>query len=286
MPDLFIPDTGNPDELSRYSRTGGTPMPTTPPPFPSLSQEINQPGQTPPLPEIVTNDNAPQEPNMPPFQVPTTTLSSDTEQEFPVLPNYNLVRESHTSGIPLFTSFWQNPTGVYFDTQGAHETILIFLRKHFITNVPWLLLTVTLVVLPFLLQYIVQYIHFNAFSLFLFSQVQLRIALTFYLILVFTYAFIKFLGWYYNISLITQERVLDIELDDLVTKTVSATKISLVQDVHYEQTGTLRSFLDYGDVLIQTAAAKDIFVVNSVPKPELVMKIVEDLIGKQSAVEA
>lgn len=73
---------------------------------------------------------------------------------------------------------------------------------------------------------------------------------------------------------------MDIELKDLVYKKISATKISLVQDVNYQQAGTIRTIFNYGDILVQTAGATDNFFVNAVPKPEVVVEVMETLIGK------
>lgn len=179
--------------------------------------------------------------------------------------------------IPLLTSFWQNPQGVYFDTQEVNEHILLFLRRHFITNVGWITSTIIFLVLPPIGAYLLSFVTVNI----------LNIPLQFIYILIYGYylgvmtnAFLQFLSWYYNISLITPKRVMDIELTSLVSKKISATKISLVQDINYQQSGTMRSVFNYGDVLIQTAGSEDNFYVNAVPKPEVVVRVVENLIGK------
>ncbi len=310
MPDIFVAEPESSNEPTRYGRVSDTdqpesqtttpstpeypsnPLPPTPPVYTPPTTPVEPPSFQPlqtepaqPMPEIEVNDVDTPSPLGEQFHTPDMTQGAQAnmsqENTFPVMPNYNLVHESHTSSIPLFTSFWQNPTGVYFDTQGAHEQILIFLRKHFITNVPWLASVTFFIIAPFGIQFALQYEHVNLALFNVFTQSQIRVALTFYLILIFTYAFIKFLSWYYNISLITQERVLDIELEDLVNKRVAATKISLVQDITYQQSGAIGSLLDFGDVLIQTAGTQDNFIINSVPRPELVIKIVEDIIGRE-----
>lgn len=224
--------------------------------------------------------------------VPAQRLSSpsDTQEPLPPTPSDSEKKddppqqsrsESSTThgGIPLFTSFWQNPHGVYFDTQEANEHILLFLRQHFITNIPWIFFTFVFLFVPSLLSFGLQLAHYPSPLTFLPPQLMFATIL-FYYIIVLTSAFTHFLGWYYNISLITPRRVLDIEMKDLVEKKVAATKISLVQDVENEQTGTLRTLFNYGDVMIQTAGAKDNFFINACPKPEVVVRTVETLIGK------
>lgn len=209
----------------------------------------------------------------------TTTMAQQIGEEPVATPVH--VPSLHTSEkgsmIPLLTSFWQNPRGVYFDTQEANEHILLFLRRHFITNVPWIFVTVILVFLPPVVSMLLNTTHSAITFLpgpFVFALVWM------YYLVVGTNAFLHFLDWYYNISLITQRRVMDVELKDLVYKKISATKISLVQDINYVQSGTIRSIFDYGEVLIQTAGTQENFYVNSVPKPEVVVRVVESLIGK------
>jgi hypothetical protein len=91
---------------------------------------------------------------------------------------------------------------------------------------------------------------------------------------------VSFITWYFNVSLVTSIRVMDVVFSNLVYKNVSATKIDLVQDVNYSQIGVFRTFFDYGDVMVQTAGTLDNFVFEAVPQPENVVHIIEDLIGK------
>lgn len=80
--------------------------------------------------------------------------------------------------------------------------------------------------------------------------------------------------------LVTNQRIVDIDFENLVYKNVAETKLTLVQDVSYTQTGAIRTVFDYGDVLIQTAGTIDNFDLHAVPIPERIVNIVEDLIGK------
>ena len=106
--------------------------------------------------------------------------------------------------------------------------------------------------------------------------------MAFYYLIVATYWFINFISWYFNISLVTDKRVIDIDFSNLVYKDVAATKINLVQDVSFAQIGAIRTFFDYGDVLVQTAGTLDNFTFESAPQPENIVHIVEDLIGKRN----
>lgn len=277
MTDLFVADkTDTPKTLTPRQRDALT---NSIPPEPAVSNSV-------PIPVAPLNN-----PQVNPVQPQPQQYNPVSQQQYPphVIPpaidhdpstaHFRLghpFEGQQRNAIPLFASFWQNPQGVYFDTQEVDEHILLFLRKHFITNIGWVFMAFLFALLPF------------GVSIFLkmgtvsipFPPEYIRIFIYMYYIFIATYAFIEFLGWYFNISLITAKRILDIELADLVYKKISATKISLVQDIAYEQTGTIWSIFNFGDVLIQTAGTQDNFYVHSVPKPDVVVRVVEDMIGK------
>jgi hypothetical protein len=55
-----------------------------------------------------------------------------------------------------------------------------------------------------------------------------------------------------------------------------------VQDVSFAQVGAIRTFFDYGDVLVQTAGTLDNFIFESAPQPSNIVHITEDLIGRHN----
>lgn len=187
------------------------------------------------------------------------------------------LKAASPSPIHGFSTYKEFPEGVTFDTQEDNETILLFLRKDFITNIPWIAGAVLLILAPFLLAFIIQ---FSNSPLAFFPSNFVLILGIFYYLIVIVYVFVNFITWYFNVSLITNIRVIDVDFADLIYKNVAGTKLSLVQDVSFTQVGAIRAVFDYGDVLIQTAGAVDNFVVDAVPRPERVVQIVEALLGK------
>lgn len=280
MPDVFNSEDENKNDVIMHKRV--------PLPNPAKSEEFVLPSS----PEVIESavdqpsktviaESSPLSPvakeDIKEGEVVTDVASQEKQSPFP---NSALFEgeEKRNAAIPLFTSFWQNPQGVYFDTQEANEHILLFLRRHFITNIPWIFVSILFSLALPLAAYVIAITNYQ-FTLFPPSILHLGIFA--YYLIIFTYAYLHFLDWYYNISLITAKRVMDIEMKDLVYKKISATKISLVQDVNYQQTGAIRTVFNYGEVLIQTAGAEDNFYINAVPKPEVVVRIVEELIGKR-----
>lgn len=199
--------------------------------------------------------------------------SVNTPQAFPVASQLTRMQKLHR--MHLFSGFSENPDNVTFQTQEPDERIILFLRKSQIINMPWIVFAIALLFIPPLL-----FLIRNVISLFLPPLPYLLITVPFYYLLVASYVFVNFVTWYYNAALVTNKRVLDIDFHQLVYKDIAETKLNLVQDVSYRQTGTLPNLFDFGHVLIQTAGTVDNFEFEALPKPERVVEVVESLIGK------
>lgn len=188
-------------------------------------------------------------------------------------------QNKNASFMPRLASFFEKPDGVSFQNQEEDEEILLFLRPHFITNTLWIFIALILIAIPPL------FLTLNSqFSIFNLNALPTRftiIFIVFYYLIVSNYIFISFITWFYNISLVTQKRIVDIDFSDLVYHDVAITKLSLVEDINYTQTGFIRSFFNYGDVFVQTAGEKFHFDFLATPKPGKVVDIIQNLIGRR-----
>lgn len=177
-------------------------------------------------------------------------------------------------------SFLVKPYWVSFQNQDDDENILLFLRPHVITTLPWLFLSFVLFLIPVLIAYIYPLISGTIFTISFLPENFTIILLLFYYLLVFNYFFVNFITWFFSISIVTQKRIVDIDYSDLVYHDVAVTKLDLVEDVNYTQTGFIRSFFNYGDVFVQTAGEKLHFDLLAVPKPAKAVDIIQNLIGE------
>ena len=190
-----------------------------------------------------------------------------------------LKTESYSGHAHMFASFCPNPVGVSFRDQKEGEDILLFLRRHFVTNIPWIFISLVLALLPLI--FFAANLRFSIFDLSNITFSSIALTLILYYLIVFAFIFVNFITWYYNVSLVTNKRIVDIDFSGLLYKNVAETTLSLVQDVSFTQVGTIASFFDYGDVNIQTAGTLDNFDFTSVPQPQRVVQIVGDLIGRK-----
>lgn len=181
--------------------------------------------------------------------------------------------------LGIFSAFCKNPAGVIFQTQEDDEHVILFLRKHFITNLSWILLGIVFLFLPLAYLQISKFYNFLPFSL---PNQYVLIITLFYYGFVFSYFLAQFITWYYTVSLVTNKRIVDIDFFYLLYHDVAVTKLDLVEDVNYKKTGFFSSFFNYGDVYVQTAAENELFDFLQIPNPGVAVKIISDLIGKQN----
>lgn len=195
----------------------------------------------------------------------------------------NATQSKQESHIHALASFCENPQGMHFESQDDDETILLFLRRHPITNVPWILASIIFILIPPLLLLLSPFIFANNALTAQLPSSYVTVLLSFYYLVILAFVFINFIDWFYNVSLITNKRIVDIDFSDIVYHNVAATKIDLIEDVDYTQTGFVRAFFNYGDVEVQTAAEKTLFDFSAVPQPARVVNLIQDMIGKGPA---
>ena len=88
------------------------------------------------------------------------------------------------------------------------------------------------------------------------------------------------MDWFYNITLITDRGVVDIDYSNIVYHDVAMTNLNLIEDVNYTKVGFIRSLLNYGDLFVQTAGGKENLEALAVPNPAEAARIIGESIGK------
>lgn len=232
------------------------------------NQEI---AHTPPLPEASQeNTDANPQNNYEPMPESSSRLKSP--EPTPAQPTVSTTTSSNeTSSIGLFSSFVRNPDNIHLVSDSLNEKPVLFLRSHMIVNIPWIVSVLLLILITPVILLANQ--HYNPFPFI--TPNYLFVLTVFYLLIVATAGFIYFLGWSYNLTIITTERIIDVTFAALVYKKISETSFEHLEDVDYTPAGLLRSMFNYGDVMVQTAGAVDEFSIASVPHPNEVANILE-----------
>jgi len=177
----------------------------------------------------------------------------------------------------IFSAIIRNPQSVFFATQEKNEKIIFVLRQSFITNIPWLFVSFLSYFIP-LTYLIFTSKNTSVLSDFIGYKFEIAFLVT---ILIFNTAYTieKFLTWYFNVYIITDRRVIDIDFKPLFYKKVSETTYDRLEDTSFEIKNFFGTIFNYGDVYIQTAGKNREFDFLNVPNPELIQDIISDYLS-------
>lgn len=167
---------------------------------------------------------------------------------------YDFVREIRgTVGLKV------GPKGVRFVDKDQDEDTLVVLRRHLITNVPWAVTTLVMFLAIILAN------RFNWLAL-LPSALQVVIVYGWF-VLALLVSWAGLLSWYFNVSIISNKRVIDIDFHDLIYREVSDASLDKIEDVTHNMGGLLGIVFNFGNIYIQTAGTKPQIEFLKVPHP-------------------
>jgi len=95
--------------------------------------------------------------------------------------------------------------------------------------------------------------------------------------ILFVLFFLIWIDYYFDLWIITSERVVNVEQKGLFSREVSELKLGKIQDITTEVKGVIPTFLNYGNVYIQTAGEKERFVLADIPSPYKIKDAVMNL---------
>lgn len=192
-------------------------------------------------------------------------------------PTSDSVASLKNDRLNFFSTYVELPNGVSYENQEDDEKILVFLRRHPVTNFPWIFIALFLYFLPFLVAPILPGL-FETMGIFDVSVPgnYIFILSSFYFLIVTGYWLLCFISWFYNISMVTNNEVVDIDYTGVFHKSIATTNLREIQDVEYIQKGLLQTFFNYGDVFIQTAGSRPNLEFLRIPHPAKVSDIIMD----------
>jgi uncharacterized membrane protein YdbT with pleckstrin-like domain len=180
-----------------------------------------------------------------------------------------------------FSTFAVNPEGVTFESQEEGENIILLLRAHIVTLVPSIIGFVFLAILPVLILGALGFFSVPISSLF--APMQFLLTIIFWYLLVFAYGLYRFIFWYFNVYILTNERIIDFDFKGILNKQAAYAKLQQIEDVSPKMIGFFSTFFNFGDVFIQTAGESPEFEFLKVPHPDAVAtKILEEVRKEES----
>ncbi len=183
---------------------------------------------------------------------------------------YSLVMRSLAPSANPLRAFAAKPINTSFATQEAEEQLILLLRRHPVTQVAWVFFAIVAALIP---------VFFDPGSFFSFLPGTYQVAITIaWYLAVIAFSLQSFLTWYFNVYIITDERVVDVDFISLLYRNITSAKISNIEDVTSTAGGALQTVFDFGLVTVQTAGSKPEIEFEDVPHPNMIVELFNELI--------
>lgn len=181
----------------------------------------------------------------------------------------------------LVKSFVKKPQQMYFVGEDSDEKILYVLRKAFITNIWWVFGGTTLLVAPVLINIFIITVNWEFHDII--TPGFVFIINSFWYLFSLGYIFERFLSWYFNVYIITNKRIVDMDYNHLLNRNISEAPLRNVEDITHTVKGFLGTVFNYGTVSIQTAAERRELEFEDVVTPAKIQDILSDLVSEVKA---
>jgi hypothetical protein len=178
------------------------------------------------------------------------------------------------------------PKYAHFQFQNSTERIYILARKHFITNSGWITKAMFMSMLPFLLVIGIKYssgfmathLGITAESIGWISPTLIIALVLSYYSFVFTYMWTQYIGWFHNVYLITNQRMIHTNFRLLTGITIVEALLDNIVDITQENYGFFPAMFNYGNVKVQTRSGlKSRFNFVGIPDPSWFRSVIYEL---------
>lgn len=175
-----------------------------------------------------------------------------------------MMDESNIPKHSYLHAFCYKP-GIHFEQQENDEEVILKLRGHPITQLPWILNGIIF----FIILFFVDWVFFKSLSPEQFLIINLLSGA-----MVLSYWWFNFLAYYFNVGIITNKRIIDMDYQSVMFRESSETTFDKIEDVTSISSGYIASLFNFGDVIVQTAGTNANIQFLKVPKSDDVVKII------------
>lgn len=171
----------------------------------------------------------------------------------------------------------------HFDGQKEGEQILMVLHRHWFNILSQFFLVFAMVFLligsfaylPLLFPILAQG-ESKKFFIFLENSFFMFIWVT---------SFLVWIDYYFDVWIVTDKRIVNIEQKGLFSRSVSELELEKIQDITTDVRGVIPTFLNFGDLQIQTAAEQERFLFRNVSDPYNIKNMIMNLQNKLESKE-
>jgi len=179
--------------------------------------------------------------------------------------------ENNNKKSSVFYSYCLDPQ-IKFDTQEEGEKVYLLLRSHPFTQIGWILSPILFFILFMVLNFFIKNI-FNLGQIFIINL--------FFIVFIFSYIWFNILNWYFNVGIVTNKRIVDIDFYAILYKEITNAQLGNIEDITVRSGGYLESFFDYGSIFVQTAGTEANVEFMNVPHPSDASQVINKLLSKK-----
>ncbi|MFH1292005.1 MAG: PH domain-containing protein [bacterium] len=157
-----------------------------------------------------------------------------------------------------------------------YETIVVHVRRHFITYVPTILFFIILLLVPVGVGFLIGSTFPDLLSGAVSYPLLVMLAGIYYLsVMLFFYT--SFVEFYLDIHIVTNDRMVDVNQITLFARKIAEVDLYQIQDISSEIRGFFATIFKYGNVDVQTAGSVPKFSMENVPNPHELRRLLLDL---------
>jgi len=159
----------------------------------------------------------------------------------------------------------------HFTGQHTEEQVLVVTRPHWIILLGKIVEVALLLFAAMAIWVLLQSFFAGLYAAF---SPLLVLLLLLYLYAVFAFFFLSWAQYWFDVTIITNERIVKIDQRSMFNREISEFRISRIQDVRVEIRGLLATWLQFGDLILETAGEGPAFTFASIPHPENIKDII------------
>lgn len=171
---------------------------------------------------------------------------------------------------PYFLPF---PRDISFYGKEKDEEVILVVRSHWIKYLPFLAASLLVLFFPLIFILLDTTLSENVVLFLAFFIPCLTLSLS-----IIVYAFIR---WFYNVNIITDKRIIDLDFTSVVSHSLSEARLEKIEDITHKQLGLVGSLFDVGTVYFQTAGATAEIEFDSIREPRIIQDILYDLLDSK-----
>lgn len=178
----------------------------------------------------------------------------------------NLTNKQNSYFIPF-------PKDLSFYGKEKDEEVILVVRSHWIKYLPFVVASFLILFIPFIFALLDTTFSENILLFLAFFIPCLTLSLS-----VIVYAFVR---WFYNVNIITDKRIIDLDFTSVASHSLSEARLERIEDITHKQLGLVGSLFDVGTVYFQTAGATPEIEFDTIGSPRVIQDILYDLLDSK-----